>query len=126
MYIVEGYRDQNDKAKSKVVQSLIVKAQKEGRYGKVKSLQWTLTHSFYAKALAVKRVTENPGKRTSSVDHELWLTPKSKFDAISKLKRRGYQPQPLRRVYIPKGNSGKMCPLGIPTMTDRAISVTTG
>lgn len=53
------------KADVKKLQMRIVKAQKEGRYGKVKSLQWTLTHSFYAKALAVKRVTENKGKKNS-------------------------------------------------------------
>lgn len=104
----------------KKLQVRIVKAQKEGHYSKVKSLQWLLTHSFYAKALAVKRVTSNQGKRTSGVDHELWLTPQAKFNAISKLNRRGYHPQPLRRHYIPKKN-GKMCPLGIPTMTDRAM-----
>ena len=98
----------------------IVKAQKEGHYSKVKSLQWMLTHSFYAKALAVKRVTSNRGKNTSGVDHELWLTPQAKFDAISKLKRKGYKPQPLKRCYIPKKN-GKMRPLSIPTMTDRAM-----
>ena len=28
---------------------------------RVKALQWMLTHSFYAKALAVKRVTSNKG-----------------------------------------------------------------
>ena len=44
------------------LQARIVKAQKEGRYGKVKSLQWLLTHSFTAKALAVKRVTSNKGR----------------------------------------------------------------
>lgn len=104
----------------KKLQVRIVKAQKEGHYSKVKSLQWLLTHSFYAKALAVKRVTSNQGKRTSGVDHELWLTPQAKFNAISKLNRRGYRPQPLRRRYIPKKN-GKMRPLGIPTMTDRAM-----
>lgn len=80
----------------------IVKAQQEGHYSKVKTLQWLLTHSFYAKALAVKRVTSNRGKNTAGVDHELWLTPEAKFKAISKLKRRGYRPQPLKRVYIPK------------------------
>lgn len=104
----------------KKLQVRIVKAQKEGHYSKVKSLQWLLTHSFYAKALAVKRVTSNQGKRTSGVDHELWLTPQAKFNAISKLNRRGHRPQPLRRHYIPKKN-GKMRPLGIPTMTDRAM-----
>lgn len=98
----------------------IVKTQQEGHYSKVKTLQWLLTHSFYAKALAVKRVTSNRGKNTAGVDHELWLTPEAKFKAINKLKRRGYRPQPLKRVYIPKKN-GKLRPLSIPTMTDRAM-----
>ena len=104
----------------KKLQMRIVKAQKDGHYSKVKTLQWLLTHSFYAKALAVKRVTSNKGKNTAGVDHELWKTPKGKFEAIDKLKRRGYKPQPLRRVYIPKKN-GKLRPLNIPTMTDRAM-----
>ena len=58
------------------LQARIVKAQKEGRYNKVKALQWTLTHSFAAKALAVKRVTSNKGKNTSGVDKVLWIHPR--------------------------------------------------
>ena len=104
----------------KKLQMRIVKAQKEGRFGKVKSLQWLLTHSFYAKALAVKRVTENTGKRTPGIDRELWKTPKEKYSAIKRMNRRGYRPMPTRRIYIPKKN-GKLRPLSIPTMLDRAM-----
>ena len=66
----------------KKLQMRIVKAHQEGKHGRVKSLQWLLTHSFYARALAVKRVTENRGKRTAGVDGVLWSTPKSKYEAI--------------------------------------------
>lgn len=98
----------------------IVKAVQEGRWNKVQTLQHLLTHSFSGKALAVRRVTENRGKRTSGIDGETWSTPEDKFSAIMKLKQKGYQPAPLRRVYIPKAN-GKKRPLGIPTMRDRAM-----
>ena len=102
------------------LQARIVKATREGSWGKVKTLQWLLTHSFYGRALAVKRVTHNQGKRTPGVDGAIWTTPASRYRAIGTLRRHGYQPQPLRRVYIPKAN-GKLRPLGIPTMKDRAM-----
>ena len=102
------------------LQARIVKASREGRWGKVRCLQRLLTCSFSGKALAVKRVTENKGKRTSGVDHVLWSTPQSKLKAIASLQRRGYRPLPLRRVYIPKTN-GKLRPLSIPVMKDRAM-----
>ena len=73
----------------KKLQARIVKATQEGRYGKVKALQWLLTHSFSGKALAVKRVTENRGKNTLGVDNILWKTPTAKINAITSLKRRG-------------------------------------
>jgi RNA-directed DNA polymerase len=102
------------------LQARIVKATKQGRWGKVKALQWLLIHSLSGKAIAVKQVTENQGKKTPGVDGETWSTPKAKTAAVKSLKRRGYQPNPLRRVYIPKSN-GKLRPLGIPTMRDRAM-----
>jgi len=102
------------------LQMRIAKAVREKRWGKVKTLQWLLTRSFYGKAIAVKRVTENHGKKSPGVDGEIWDTPETKAKAVMSLRRRGYQPRPLRRVYIPKAN-GKMRPLGIPTMKDRAM-----
>src|SRR5580700_7093551 len=102
------------------LQARIVKATREGRWGKVKTLQRLLTGSFSGKALAVKRVTENQGRRTPGVDSVSWTTPADKLTAIGSLQRRGYRPLPLRRVLIPKAN-GKERPLGIPTMKDRAM-----
>jgi RNA-directed DNA polymerase len=86
----------------------------------VKALQWLLTHSRHAKLLAVKRVSENAGAKTSGVDNVRWKTPKQKDETVQSLQRRGYKAQALRRVYIPKKN-GKFRPLGIPTMRDRAM-----
>jgi RNA-directed DNA polymerase len=102
------------------LQARIVKATQEGRWGKVKALQHLLTHSFSGKALAVRRVTENHGKTTAGVDRVIWNTPEKKAAAVSALTQRGYHPQPVRRVYIPKRN-GKKRPLGIATMHDRAM-----
>lgn len=102
------------------LQVRIAKAVRESRWGKVKALQRLLTHSFSGKALAVKRVTENKGKRTPGVDRIIWDTPGKCIRGLSSLKRRGYSPLPLRRVHILKPN-GKLRPLGIPAMQDRAM-----
>ena len=102
------------------LQARIVKAKQEGNHGKVRALQWILTHSFSAKVLAIRSVTRNKGKKTPGIDGETWNTPEKKASAIHQLKRQGYKTSPLRRVYIPKKN-GKKRPLGIPTMKDRAM-----
>ena len=86
----------------------------------MRALQRVLTHSYSGKALAVRRVTENQGKRTPGVDGATWDTPDKKMAAVRGLRQRGYHPQPARRVYILKGN-GKRHPLGIATMRDRAM-----
>jgi RNA-directed DNA polymerase len=103
----------------KSLQIRIAKATREGKHNKVKALQWMLTHSWAAKLLAVKRVTENSGKRTPGVDGVRWKTPTQKLRAALSLSRKDYKALPLRRLYILKKN-GKKRPLGIPTMTDRA------
>lgn len=102
------------------LQIRIAKATKKSDWRQVKRLQRMLIRSFAAKVIAVRRVTENRGKKTAGVDGEIWNTPVLKWEAVNKLKRHGYKPKPLRRVYIPKAN-GKKRPLGIPTMLDRAM-----
>ncbi len=108
------------KANVRRLQMRIAQAYRDGKQGKVKALQWLLTHSQSAKLLAVKRVTENRGAKTPGVDKVVWRTANQKMKAVSALKRHGYQPQPLRRIYIPKKQTGKLRPLSIPAMACRA------
>lgn len=102
------------------LQARIVKATQEERWNKAKALQHLLTHSFSGKALAVRRVIENKGKKTPGVDGKTWSNPEAKTLAIQSLKRHGYKPKPLRRVTIAKSKGGRR-PLSIPTMKDRAM-----
>ena len=112
-----------DIARSSVnrLQKRIAKAVKEGKHRLARRLQYIVTHSFYAKALAVKKITENTGKRTTGVDGVRWTHPHEKMRAVFSLNDKGYKAQPLARIYIPKANSGKMRPLSIPTYYDRAM-----
>ncbi|MHB1934942.1 MAG: group II intron reverse transcriptase/maturase [Leptospirillum sp.] len=102
------------------LQLRIAKAFREGKRSKVKTLQRILTRSWMARRFAVYWVTSNKGKNTPGVDRVLWTTPEQKTRAAEMLKRRGYRALPLRRIYIPKKN-GKLRPLSIPTMKDRAM-----
>jgi RNA-directed DNA polymerase len=102
------------------LQVRIAKAIKNGNYRRASALQWLLTHSRAAKLLAVRRVTTNRGARTPGVDNVIWRTDRQKLTAAANLKRHGYRPKPLRRLYILKKN-GKLRPLSIPTMHDRAM-----
>jgi RNA-directed DNA polymerase len=103
------------------LQVRIAKAVKEGRWGKVKALQYLLTCSRAAKLLAVRRVTSNKGRKTPGIDGIIWTDARAKIDAVPHLTRRGYHPQPLRRIYIPKKN-GKKRPLSIPTVSSYCTS----
>jgi RNA-directed DNA polymerase len=104
----------------RMLQMRIAKAFREGKRGRVKSLQRILTNSFYAKVLAVKRVTTNKGAKTPGVDGITWNSSTKKMNAALSLKRRGYKTKPLKRIYIPKKQNGKLRPLSIPVMECRA------
>lgn len=59
---------------------------------KVKALQWILSHSYSAKLLAVRRVTENKGAKTPGVDGKIWNTPAQKMKGALTLIRKGIKP----------------------------------
>src|SRR6266481_1403612 len=102
------------------LQVRIAKAVQASKHRRANALQWLLTHSRAAKLLAVRRVTTNRGAKTPGVDNVIWRNDRQKLQAADNLKRHGYKPKPLRRFYIPKKN-GKLRPLSIPTMHDRAM-----
>ena len=104
----------------KRLQQRIAKAIEENRQGKVKALTRLLVTSYSAKVLAVKTVTSNSGKHTAGVDGVVWKTKQDKAQAQQNLRSRGYKAQRLKRCYIKKKN-GKLRPLSIPTMKDRAM-----
>lgn len=112
-----------NKAEAEVnrLQARIAKATQEKKWNTVKRLQYLLTHSYYAKLLAVRKVTANKGKKTPGVDKELWSTPASKMRGVLSLTDKGYKAKPLRRVFIEKKSKKAKRPLGIPCMYDRGM-----
>jgi RNA-directed DNA polymerase len=103
------------------LQKRIFRASERGDVKAVRKLQKTLIRSWSAKALAVRKVTQdNQGKKTAGVDGIKKLTPKQRLTLTNGLNITG-KSKPTRRVMIPKANSNELRPLGIPTMNDRAL-----
>ena len=77
---------------------------------------------------AWERVSTNAGARTAGVDKatvgwiETHIGVVPFLDSIREALKSGtYRPVEVRRVAIPKGSSGKLRKLGIPTVTDRVV-----
>jgi RNA-directed DNA polymerase len=103
------------------LQKAIYQAVSRGNKAKARRLQRLLNKSYYARLLAVRRVTQdNQGKKTEGIDGVKSLNPEQRFDLTEKLKHPS-KAHSLRRVWIPKPVREEKRPLGIPTMHDRAL-----
>src|SRR5215468_9433558 len=87
----------------------------------VHKLQKLLVKSWYARLLAVRRITQdNRGKHTAGIDGAKTLTPPQRWRLANTLHLDGTATS-LRRIWIPKrGSTTDKRPLGIPTQADRA------
>jgi RNA-directed DNA polymerase len=76
--------------------------------------------------VAVHKTLSNTGSRTAGIDKMTKSNFLGDFDGYitrlrESLKAKTFEPVPVRRVYIPKPNSEKKRPLGIPTLFDRIV-----
>ncbi|XDE63668.1 group II intron reverse transcriptase/maturase [Arthrospira platensis BEA 1257B] len=102
------------------LQKRIYQAAKSGHDAKARRLQRLLVKSYYARLLAVRRVTQdNRGRKTAGVDGMRASSPRQRFEIVENIKG-NLKAKPLRRVWIPKPGRDEKRPLGIPTIQDRA------
>jgi len=104
------------------LQHRIFMAKVRGDVKGMESLQRLLASSRAAKLLAIRKVgQENSGRKIPGVDGVVSISDVHRERLFKDgLNLKDYVPQPVRRVFIPK-SSGKLRPLGIPTMKDRAL-----
>jgi RNA-directed DNA polymerase len=102
------------------LQQRIYKAARKDNKVLVHKLQRRLLCTFYARAIAVRRVTErNRGRETPGVDRTVVVKSHEKMRLVKNLTLDG-KAHPIRRIWIPKPGREEKRPLGIPTIRDRA------
>ena len=101
----------------------IFKATREQDWAMVRSLQKLMLGSWSNTLISVRQVTQrNTGRRTAGIDGEVALSSQERAEMAVRVhrSRSGWDPMPVRRVYIPKArDKTKLRPLGIPVLMDR-------
>jgi RNA-directed DNA polymerase len=100
------------------------KAEKEPEH-QFENLYGMLCNEVWLRA-AVHKTLQNSGSATAGIDGRTKSNFLGDFDGnINRLKEalkaKTFEPTPVKRVYIPKPNSEKKRPLGIPTLFDRIV-----
>ncbi len=103
-------------------QCRIARASREENLTEILQLQKELVNTDDAKGLAVWEVVHRKSRNSPGVDGIVWETPAQRMSAVLHLNTGMYESLPLYRFYIPK-ESGKLRPLGIPAMQDRAMQM---
>jgi RNA-directed DNA polymerase len=102
------------------LQKRIYQASERGNVKQVRKLQKLLINSWSAKAIAVRKVTQdNQGKRTPGIDGIKSLNPQQRMELVNNLQLSD-KSLSTRRIWIPKPGKTEKRPLGIPTMNERA------
>ena len=98
----------------------IFAATRAGHHKRVRSLQKLMLRSLSNTLLSVRQVTErNAGRLTPGVDRRIAVSAADKERLVIEIQRSPQRARPVRRVFIPKA-TGKLRPLGIPVILDRA------
>ena len=97
------------------LQKLIYRASSRGEISKMRKYQKLLTKSYYARLLAVRRVTQdNRGKKTAGVDGIKNLPPMQRLNLVDLLNKRHLRASPTRRVTDTKTRQGRKASIGHP------------
>ena len=120
-----GWATRNWKLIQKRVRNLrrrIFRATQEKKWNRVRSLMKLMLRSQANLLLAIKRVTQiNQGRKTPGIDGRIALTNEEREKLYLQVRNNTpWKVKPAKRIYIPKSN-GKLRPLGIPAIRDRAM-----
>ena len=102
------------------LQAKISRAVSEGRNNDAMRFSHLLTVSFLSKALAVRRVCDDPMSGTPGVDKVLWSTDADRMTAARDLDLKGFRPRQLRHFRVRDAGDGRHY-VNLPVMRDRAI-----